>query len=236
MAAPTTAFVLGAGLGTRLRPLTLDCPKPLLPLHGRPLVTHVFDHLIDSGIRRIVVNTHHAPERWPQAFPDAQWRGVPLLFRHEPVLLGTAGGLKNIEDLLDGGTLLLHSGDVVANLPLEPLLKFHEQRQAEITLALRTRPGVETIGIDSENRIRHVGKRPADSPYRFHDYANVALIEPAFLDRIPDTSPRELGFIWSAMAREGTSLQGCVLNQGYWFNVGTPEEYKNVNTNPWPPA
>jgi NDP-sugar pyrophosphorylase family protein len=200
------------------------------------MVTYVFDHLIASGIKRLVVNTHHAPECWPEAFPDSRWNGIPLVFRHEPVLLGTAGGLKNIEDLLEGGTLLLHSGDVITNLPLASLLETHLQTGAETTLALRTRPGIETIGIDPTGRIRHVGKRPADSPYAFHDYANVALLEPAFLGRIPDASPRDLGPVWAAMAREQASIQGCVLNQGYWFNVGTPEEYETINTQPWPPA
>ena len=85
----------------RLRPLTDDCPKPLLPVGGRPLITFAMDHCLTVGIERFIVNTHHCPAAYDRAFPERSWRGWPILFRHEPLLLDTAGGLKNIEDLLD---------------------------------------------------------------------------------------------------------------------------------------
>ena len=104
MTAPqiNTAFLLGAGLGMRLRPLTQTCPKPLLPVRGRPIITYAMDHLLTVGVQRFIVNTHHCADVYRQTFPDGQWRGIPIIFRHEPVLLDTAGGLKNIEDLLKG--------------------------------------------------------------------------------------------------------------------------------------
>src|SRR4030043_1833431 len=95
-----TAFILGAGLGMRLRPLTERCPKPLLEIKGRPIITYVMDHLLKVGVDRFIVNTHHCPEVYSEKFPDRQWRGVPMTFRYEPILLETAGGLKNVEDLL----------------------------------------------------------------------------------------------------------------------------------------
>ena len=96
-----TAFILGAGLGTRLRPLTEHCPKPLLPVGGRPLITYVMDHCLSIGVERFIVNTHHCADAYEKAFPGWNWRGKPILFRHEPILLDTAGGLKNIENLLE---------------------------------------------------------------------------------------------------------------------------------------
>ena len=121
-----TAFILGAGLGTRLRPLTERCPKPLLEIGGRPIITYTMDHLLNIGVDHFIVNTHHCPEVYLEKFPDRQWRGVPITFRHEPVLLETAGGLKNIEDLLkEDETILCHNGDVITNLPLQRLLEAH---------------------------------------------------------------------------------------------------------------
>lgn len=228
----TTAFVLGAGLGTRLRPLTATCPKPLLPVQGRPMVAFVFDALIRVGIRRIVVNTHHVAEAWAACFPDATYQGVPIVFRHEPLLLGTAGGLKNIADLVGGETFLLHSGDVLTNLPLDPLLAAHSRGLAELTLALRTRPDCKTVGLDDQGVIRHVGKPPEASPLHFFDYANVALVEPAFFQRIPDTTPRDVGPVWSAMAQTTELLRGVVINEGYWYNVGTIEEFQKIQKCP----
>ena len=89
------AFVLAAGLGTRLRPLTDDLPKPLIPVGLKPLITFAFDHLIaDLGVEEFIVNTHHCPEAYGEAFPTAEYRGRTLRFRHEPVLLDSAGGIK----------------------------------------------------------------------------------------------------------------------------------------------
>ena len=87
-----TAFVLGAGLGTRLRPLTNDWPKPLLPIGGRPTITYAFEQLKALGVERVIINTHHRAERYDEAFPDNTWEGLELVFRHEPVLLETGGG------------------------------------------------------------------------------------------------------------------------------------------------
>jgi NDP-sugar pyrophosphorylase family protein len=107
-----TAFILGAGLGMRLRPLTEQCPKPLLEIAGRPIITYAMDHLLSVGVDRFIVNTHHCPDAYLRKFPDRQWNGRPIVFRHEPVLLDSAGGLKNIEDLLeDDQTILCYNAD-----------------------------------------------------------------------------------------------------------------------------
>ena len=123
-----TAFVLGAGLGTRLRPLTERLPKPLLEIGGRPIISYAMDHLRNVGVDRFIVNTHHCPEAYAERFFDKQWRGVPIIFRHEPVLLDTAGGLKNIEDLLEEDeTIFCYNVDVVTDLPLHQLRQAHEE-------------------------------------------------------------------------------------------------------------
>ena len=91
------AFVLGAGLGTRLKGLTERRPKPLIPIYGKALITFAFDQLITAGAGRIVINTHHCHEAYEAAFPEGVYRGARLIFEHEPVLLETAGGIKNAE-------------------------------------------------------------------------------------------------------------------------------------------
>ena len=121
-----TAFVLGAGLGTRLRPLTSRRPKPLIPVVNRPLLAHTFDRLIAESIEMLVVNTHWAAEAYATAFPDGSYRGVPLDFCEEkPEVLETAGGIKNVEDLLGDGPFIVHNGDILTDLPLRRALGFH---------------------------------------------------------------------------------------------------------------
>ena len=135
-----TAFILGAGLGTRLLPLTERCPKPLLEIGGRPIITYAMNHLLKVGVDRFIVNTHHLPEVFSEKFPDKQWRGVPILFRHEPVLLDTAGGLKNIEDLVDEDeAIICYNGDVITDLPLQRLLEAHEKKRPAVSNAIENR-------------------------------------------------------------------------------------------------
>ena len=149
-----TAFILGAGLGTRLRPLTEHCPKPLLEIGGRPIITYAMDHLIGVGIDRFIVNTHHCPEVYGEKFADKQWRGVPIIFRHEPVLMETAGGLKNIEDLLDeDDAIICYNGDVMSDLPLQRLIETHEKERPEVTMALRGSGGLLNVNINEHGEI-----------------------------------------------------------------------------------
>src|SRR6195256_1688665 len=111
MAEITQAFVLGAGLGTRLRPLTDDLAKPLIPIFQKPLITFALDHLSGLGMESFVVNTHHLPTQFENLFSSATYAGHPLKLVHEPDLLGTGGGIKNVEGLLRPEPFIVYSGD-----------------------------------------------------------------------------------------------------------------------------
>ncbi len=165
-----TAFVLGAGLGTRLRPLTDTLPKPLVPVIRKPLITFAFDHLIaDAGVERFVVNTHHRAEAYAAAFPDNSYRGRPLDFRHEPILLETAGGIKNVADLLPRDEpFWVYNGDILTDLPLAPALAQHRASGALVTLILRT-------GRNPDDP-RHIAFDPAAGQVR--DIRNAAAHRP----------------------------------------------------------
>jgi mannose-1-phosphate guanylyltransferase len=225
-----TAFILGAGLGTRLRPLTYRCPKPLLPIGGRPIITYAMDHLLGVGVDRFIVNTHHLPEAYSETFPDSQWHGTPILFRHEPVLLDTAGGLKNIEDLLDGDeAILCYNGDVITNLPLTTLLAAHEEARPEVTLALRSHGPLLNVNIDGKGRVvdlRHTLGNPGvesclftgiyaleTSILRYLEAGKIESVIPAFLRRI---------------VAEYGSIRGMVINEGDWEDIGSIEVYETI--------
>src|SRR5436305_14823110 len=93
----TAAFVFGAGLGKRLRPLTDDLPKPLIPIFQKPLITFVLDHLINAGVNRFVINTHRRPESFRSFFYHGDYAGAPVTLVHEPELLDTGGGVRTAE-------------------------------------------------------------------------------------------------------------------------------------------
>ena len=151
---PETAFLLGAGLGTRLRPLTENCPKPLLPLGEKPMICRAMDTLIALGVKRFIINTHHAAQVYAEKFPQGNYRGVPVELVHEPVLLDTGGGLKNIEPLLSPNdeNLLVYNGDILANLDLEKLVAEHLRSRALATLLLRTNPR-GNVCVSAQSRI-----------------------------------------------------------------------------------
>ena len=230
-----TAFILGAGLGTRLRPLTDRCPKPLLPLGGRPVITYVMDHLLRAGINRLIVNTHHYPEVYAEHFPDSLWRGVPIVFRHEAVLLDTAGGLKNVEDLLsDDEAILCYNGDVVSDLSLERLIQAHETMRPEVTLALRSKGPLLNVNIKDGGEVcdlRHTLGNPGiqsclftgvyaleTSLLRFIEAGKTESIIPVLLRRIVELPG---------------SIRGVVIDEGRWHDIGSVEEYEALRVT-WP--
>lgn len=229
----TTAFVLGAGLGTRLRPLTDRCPKPLLPVQGRPLITHVLDHLRTVGIRRVIVNTHHCPDAYRRAFPEGQWQGLPLVFRHEPVLLDTGGGLKNIEDLLDPAEpLLVYNGDILSTLPLAELLSFHARQGGEVeaTLALRSAGPLRNVNLNAQGRVCDVRDVLGNPGVRRCQFAGIWIVEPPFLRRL-ERRPASIVTAWLEGIREKPGLvAGAILDGGLWYDVGSFEAYARIQT------
>ena len=225
-----TAFILGAGLGTRLRPLTNNVPKPLLEIGGRPIITYAMEHLRSIGVRRFIINTHHCAEKYKEAFSQGNWQGIPIIFRHEPILLDTAGGIKNIEDLIaKEERILVYNGDIITNLPIAPLIEGHFALQTEVTLALRSSGSLLNVNIDKDGFIcdmRHALKNPGIQSCLF---AGIYIVEKYFLGRLEAGKVESIVLPLVEMIKENQrSVGGFVIDDGYWYDVGSLDEYNRL--------
>lgn len=229
--APRTAFVLGAGLGTRLRPLTNRRPKPLIPVANRPLITHAFDHLIAAGVERFVVNTHWCAERYAEFFPDRRWRGCPIEFVQEsPDILETAGGIWNARAHLGDGPFWVYNGDIFSDLPLAEALDAHRVAGNEATLILRAHGGVTNVAFDPANqRILDLRRALRQDIEPRHLFTGIYLVEPQFIARIPPGQKLSVVPVFHDMIRAGAKLGGIVLDDGDWWDLGSRSEYLSVH-------
>jgi len=228
-----TAFLLCAGWGQRLQPLTDQIPKPLVPVCGVPLCRFALSRIADLGVERIVINTHRLADQFIRMFPEypepSRYGGVPVFFRHEPVLLETAGGLKNIEDLLLPGPVLVHNGDILAELDLPSLVAVHVRSGALCTLALRSSGGPLQVGYDAASGlVTDIRGELGSSAPRFL-YTGVCVVDPSLLARIPAGEPLSFVPVWLDALRAGEKIAGVVLDDGIWRDIGNITEYLRIH-------
>jgi mannose-1-phosphate guanylyltransferase/mannose-1-phosphate guanylyltransferase/phosphomannomutase len=224
------AFVLGAGLGTRLRPLTDQLPKPLIPFFNRPLITRAFDHLLGAGMREFIVNTHHLPERYADAFPQNEYRGARITFRHEPVLLETAGGIANIADLVGDSSFLVFNGDVLTDLPLAGLLRAHEESDNLVTLVLRSDGPARHVAFDaSRGLVTDIRGKLGTGNMGTHQFTGIYAVRPAFLKHLTPGKIESVVQPWLAAIRQGERIGGVVVDEGRWWDLGDRESYLDAH-------
>lgn len=220
-------FILGAGLGTRLRPLTDQLPKPLVPLGLKPLLTFAMDHLLaEAAADSFIVNTHHLPEAYTAAFPDSRYRDRPIAFRHEPVLLETGGGIRNIADLWpEDRSLLVYNGDILADLPLGPALAAHRASGRIATLVLRSGGGPQHIAFEAASGcVRDVRDRFGLGLPHQHVFTGIYLLEREMLRHIPEGKISIIPVLVDLM-RAGREIGGVVIDEGTWRDLGSRKEY-----------
>jgi len=226
-----TAFILGAGLGTRLRPLTENTPKPLLEIGGHPMITYAMAHLRAVGIKRFIINTHHCAEKYAETFPDNNYKGIPITFRYEPVLLDTAGGIKNIEDLIaEDERIIVYNGDIIANMPIELLIRKHFELQTSVTLALRSTGPLLNVSVDKDGFVcdmRHILKNDGVKKCLF---AGIYIVEKYFLKRLTAGKIESIVLPLVKMIKENPrSVGGVIIDDGGWYDVGTVAEYEKLS-------
>ncbi|HEX7785627.1 MAG TPA: nucleotidyltransferase family protein [Methylomirabilota bacterium] len=234
------ALILAAGEGTRLRPLTLDRPKPMLPIGGRPLLEHIVAWLRHHGVTRIAINLHHRPHVVMDHFGSGSAFGVEITYSVEDEILGTAGGAKRLSAFLDE-TFVLAYGDVLTDLALGTLLDFHRSRPKtpHLSICLYRVPNPWDCGIvrlDEQDRVLEFVEKPKRHEV-FSDLASsgVLVVDPELLRYIPDGCFFDFGLdLFPALLEAGVPLYGWTLpDSAYLVDVGSPERYARVQRE-WP--
>jgi len=225
------AFILGAGLGTRLRPMTDLLPKPLVPFLHRPLIAWTIEACRHAGIRRFAINTHHLPRAWDDFPALPAHADLDISLFHEPVLLETGGGLKNIRSWIGDQPLLIHNGDVFSTLPLGKLIEAHESGGFPVTLALRSEGIQKQIALDEAGTrvtdLRHaLGVAPGT-----HVFTGIYCVNPDFLNLLPDNEVISVIPAFLELARQGR-LGAIVLDEGVWHDLGDREAYLKAHHHP----
>ena len=229
------AMVLAAGFGTRLRPLTDSIPKPLLSLGPYPLLVWNILLLRKHGITQVMMNLHYLGEQIQKAIGDGSHWGIQVFFSNEPVLLGTGGGIKQVESFFDGEPFFVINGDIIFDLDLSAVMTHHNQAEAIATMVLRDDPDVEQWGIIETNAAGHVmtinGKgRSAggcSTPLDRRMFAGIHVIDPTLLSHVPQGISSSIIDAYIHWLERGAIVSSYPLF-GYWSDVGTPTRYAKV--------
>ena len=221
------AFILAAGLGTRLRSLGLAVPKVMVPVGGKPLLEHHFALFKRQGIRDLIVNLHYLPEKITDYFGDGSRFGVNITYSREPDLLGTAGAVKKMEAELLGDTFIVFYGDNLVRLEFAPLLEFHQKRGALATIALFASAEPWTGGVvetDAEGKVTRFVEKPDPKQVSTNLIsAGIFVIEPQVLEMIPPGQFYDFGKdVFPRLLAEGRPLY-AMEPTAYIHDVGTPE-------------
>lgn len=222
------AVVLVGGKGTRLRPLTLSAPKPMLPTAGLPFLTHLLSRIAAAGIEHVILGTSYKPAVFEAEFGDGSALGLQIEYVTEEHPLGTGGGIANVAGKLRNDTAMVFNGDVLSGADLAQLLDFHRSNQADVTLQLVRVGDPRAFGCvptNEEDRVVAFLEKTEDPPT---DQINAGcyVFERNVIDRIPQG--REVSVereVFPALLADGDCKIYGYVDASYWRDMGTPEDF-----------
>jgi len=229
------AVIIAGGKGTRLRPLTYGCPKPMLPLLDRPFLAWMIDRCRAVGITDILLNVHYQSQQVMDYFGDGQNFGVKIRYIEESTPLDTAGAIKLAQPYFTGDSLIVFNADILTDLDLKALIAFHKAHGADATLTLTRVPDITPFGLVELNPDRQVlAFREKPTPAQAVDFlaqgidtinAGTYVLEPKIFAKYATGEP--LSFervVFPNLLTDGYKMLGFVWD-GYWMDLGTPEKY-----------
>jgi len=221
---PEQAVIMAGGQGTRLRPLTKDTPKPMLPVGGRPLMEIMLERLRDVGIQHVNITLHHRPEKVTDYFGDGQNFGVDINYVNEEEPLGTAGVLGLMNPPKD--TILVINGDVLTNLDFRSLMSYHRDNQAQLTMVVQQYNIQLPYGVVEceDTLVSNLEEKPTKN---FLVNAGIYLLEPMVYEFIPSGQHFDMTELIQKLLDEGLPVAAFPLRE-YWVDIGKLSDYEQA--------
>jgi dTDP-glucose pyrophosphorylase len=223
---PLRAVVMAGGFGTRLRPLTDELPKPMLPVGNRPLLELIVEQLRDAGIRQVNVATHYKGEVISEHFRDGQDFGVDIRYVKEDQPLGTVGALSLLEE--SDEPLLVINGDILTRVDFRAMLNFHREHNADLTVAVRQYELCVPYGVvDTDGvAVRGILEKPVVKQFI---NAGIYLLNPAVRLMIPNDRPYDIPDLIHRLLKESRTVV-CFPIREYWLDIGKADQYDQAKS------
>ena len=227
MTNPQTCFILAAGLGKRLRPITNHVPKPLLPIAGRPLLELLIEKAVSAGACRIGINTHHLHVQVEEWMSGSAFREMISLYHEEPIL-DTGGALKNAAAFLSGGDFIVHNGDIVSDINLSMLLEQHKLSGNIATLAVLDYPAFNNVIIGHNGLLKSIGRTfNQEEGEKIVAFSGIAAYSADFLRFLPAGASSVVD-AWRAATEAGLRVGTFDAAGSFWSDIGSPASYASV--------
>ncbi|MDD3628086.1 MAG: nucleotidyltransferase family protein, partial [bacterium] len=224
------AVIMAGGFGTRLRPLTCNIPKPMVPVANRPIMQHIVQLLKKHNFKDVISILYFQPEQITDYFKDGKDFGIKMKYQNAQEDFGTAGSVKNTESLIGDSPFLVISGDVITDFNLTKAVKFHKDKKSLITIVLTRVKNPLEYGVvitDQKSRITKFLEKPSWGEV-FSDTINtgIYIIEPEIMKHIPEK--QEFDFsknLFPTLMKNNIPIYGYIAD-GYWKDVGNITEYR----------
>lgn len=221
-------FIMAGGFGTRLRPLTDACPKPLLKVGSRPILEIILQHFINHGFHDFYISTHYLPEKIQDYFKNGSDWGVQIRYVHEESPLGTGGALGLLPDDLPDLPLIMMNGDILTNMNFEKLLAYHLQENADATMCVREYQYQIPYGVVESNkgRIEKMVEKPVQY---FNINTGIYVVNPSVIRSVPKQQVIGMPTLLEQEITKNRKVMIYPLHE-YWLDIGQMDDYRRAQS------
>ena len=220
------AMILAAGYGTRLGPLTCKRPKALMPVANIPMIDRVIEYLKQHGVKEVIINAHHHYDQIVSHFRKRAHFDIPIHIAVEKKILGTGGGIKNVEDFWDQTPFIVINVDILTNIDLSAALEAHRRTHALATLVLHSYPQFNQVRVNSDGHIKAFANRPRSGHLAF---TGIHILSRMVLNYIPPGVFHNIIDTYRAIIADGGIVSSYICKGHYWRDIGTVESYFQAN-------